>query len=255
MAHRTKLLRKPTDPFSDRENAENQEKTGNYRQEHQVGKGDTGLFETRGMSPLKASGKHGVIDPFRTIHGSEKKNPDQSHEHLQTRAASPERTHVPGADDPHRLLHEDKEITIQEKELRNKESRKAESPECMTDAGKRRGRDEQERLALIVSVYFRRIETKEIHPADMKNPGMTAKILVSRSGLKMPMNTAKGATTTIFLMMNRTGISPMVMISTGNRKNGASETISYLGKEMTVSRNNIVAITLARGSRRCMQVS
>ena len=50
-------------------------------------------------------------------------------------------------DNPHRFFHEDKEIAIQEQELRNKQRRKAKPPECMTDAGKRRGRNKKERRA------------------------------------------------------------------------------------------------------------
>ena len=48
--------------------------------------------------------------------------------------------------------------------------------------------------ALIVRANFRRIERNDSHPADTGIPEMTARIRVSRSGLKMPMKIAKGET-------------------------------------------------------------
>jgi len=83
---------------------------------------------------------------------------------------------------------------------------------------------------------------------------MTATVRVSRNGLKIPTNTAKGETIRTLRRMNPIGISPRVAASTGNRRKGTSPATSYLGKETTVTRKSPVAITLARGSRECTAV-
>jgi len=83
---------------------------------------------------------------------------------------------------------------------------------------------------------------------------MTATVLVSSNGLKMPIISAKGETTRIFRRMNPAGIPPKVSDSTGNRKKGSSAATSWGGKETTVTRNSSVTTTLTRGSRQWTMV-
>jgi len=220
MAHRNHSCA-TGDPFGNGEKAENPKSGDHDRQERQIGKHHAGPFETRDIS-LKASGEHGVIDPFRAIHGPEKKNADQPREHLHPHTARPERPHVPGADDPHRLLHQDKEIAVQKKELRNKERRKTESAERMTDAGKRRGRDEKERRTDRQCI-LQENRTKgdpsrgdENAGDDGKGPGVQERIedadknREGRNEEDLPDN-------------ERTGISPTIMITTGTEKTGPAQ--------------------------------
>ena len=91
-------------------------------------------------------------------------------------------------------------------------------------------------VVLTVSTNFKRIEKNERSPADTGTPAITAAVRVSRRGLKIPIRSAKGETSSTFFRMNRAGIPPRVISRTGKRKKGTSAATSYLGRETTVRR-------------------
>ena len=101
----------------------------------------------RGHIPLKPAGEHGIVNSFRSFDGSNEKDSDKAHKDLHALAALSVRAHIPGTDDPHGFFHENKDVAVEKRKLRNEKRRQPQLSKAMANTRKGCGGNKQKRRA------------------------------------------------------------------------------------------------------------